>query len=67
MRQGAAHARAIGSPCGLEGPRADWRVPVRIGGPTREVSNPRANKRAHVRGEERRQLARSEQFRMQFD
>ena len=36
-------------------------------GPTREVSNPRANEWVHVRGEERRQLARSEQFRMQFD
>ena len=47
MRQGAAHARAIG--------------------PTCEVSDPRANERAHARGEERKQLARSEQFRMQFD
>ena len=37
MRQGAAHARAIG--------------------PTCEVSDPRANERAHARGEERRQLA----------
>jgi len=36
-------------------------------GPTREVSNPRAYHRIHVRGEERRQLARSQQFRMQFD
>ena len=36
-------------------------------GPTREVSDPRARCRAHARGEERRQLARSEQFRMQFD
>ena len=35
--------------------------------PTREVSDPRANQRVHARGEERRQLARSEQFRMQFD
>ena len=35
--------------------------------PTREVSDPRANQRVHARGEERRQLTRSEQFRMQFD
>ena len=47
MRQGAAHARAIG--------------------PTCEVSDLRANERAHARGEERRQLARSEQFRMQLN
>ena len=36
-------------------------------GPTCEVSGPRANQRVHVRGEERRQLARSEQFRMQLN
>ena len=48
-------------------PRADQGACARNSGSTREVSNPRANERAHVRGEERRQLARSEQFRMQFD
>ena len=36
-------------------------------GPTCEVSGPRANERAHARCEERRQLARSEQFRMQLN
>ena len=36
-------------------------------GPTREVSDPGAYHRIHARGEERKQLARSQQFRMQFD
>ena len=40
---------------------------ARNSGPTCEVLDPRANERVHARGEERRQLARSEQFRMQFD
>ena len=48
-------------------PRADQGACARNSGSTREVSNPRANERVHVRGEERRQLARSEHFRMQFD
>ena len=47
MRQGAAHAHAIG--------------------PTRGLESPRAYHRAHARCEERRQQARSEQFRTQFD
>ena len=60
--------------------RACHQPPTRIRGPTRESADPRADRgpapviadpgakcRIHVRGEERRQLARSEQFRMQFD
>ena len=39
MRQGAAHARAIGPTCGLEGPRARCRTHVRISGPTRMPSD----------------------------
>ena len=60
--------------------RACHQTPTRIRGPTRESADPRADRgpapviadpgakcRIHVRGEERRQLARLEQFRMQFD
>ena len=39
MRQSAAHARAIGPTCGLEGPRARCRTHVRISGPTRMPSD----------------------------
>ena len=48
-------------------PRTKCRTQAHTIGPTREVSGPRANQRTHARGEERKQLARSEQFRMQFD
>ena len=34
------------------------RAQVRVIGPTCDLSGPRANQRVHVRGEERRQLAR---------